>query len=176
MRAVFLDRDGVLNSVVFRDGKPASPRSLDEFVLKPGAAEAVDRLRDGGFLVFVVTNQPDVARGRLSEEALDAMMSRLRTAVRVHDVRVCPHDDHHDCVCRKPRPGMLEELARAHGVALASSFIVGDSWKDVEAGQAAGCEPVLLRRDYNTDVDVRLEAQDLDAAVDLILEMTETDA
>ncbi|MBX6366266.1 MAG: HAD-IIIA family hydrolase, partial [Gemmatimonadetes bacterium] len=132
--AVFLDRDGVLNAVVWRDGRPGSPRRPEELVLEAGAAAAVARLRAGGYLVFVVTNQPDVARGRLTEAALKELMSRVVAEVPLDDWRVCIHDDVDGCECRKPKPGMVQELARVWGVDLAASYLVGDSWRDMEAG------------------------------------------
>lgn len=167
--AVFLDRDGVLNAVVWRDGRPGSPRTLDELVLEAGAAAAVERLRAGGYLVFVVTNQPDVARGLLTEAALAELMSRVGAEVPLDDWRICIHDDVDGCECRKPKPGMVRELARVWGVDLAASYLVGDSWRDMEAGRAAGCRTILLRRDYNSDATGGQEVGTLDGAVDIIL-------
>jgi D-glycero-D-manno-heptose 1,7-bisphosphate phosphatase len=150
--AVFLDRDGVLNRVVLRDGRPASPRSLEELALEPHAAPASSALRAAGFLVFVVTNQPDLARGLLTPAVHEAIVERVRDAVAPDELVVCPHDDHDACACRKPRPGMLVRLAERWGVDLASSYMVGDSWKDMEAGRAAGCRVILIGADYNRGV------------------------
>jgi len=166
---VFLDRDGVLNEVVWRDGAPASPREEAEFVLREEAVGAVARLRAAGYRVFVVTNQPDVARGRLAPARLDAMHALLRSRVEIDDERVCPHDDAAGCECRKPRPGMLTELAGAWAVELAESFLVGDSWRDVAAGRAAGCRTVLLRRSYNEGVEADRVVDTLEEAADWIL-------
>lgn len=168
-RAVFLDRDGVLNAVVLRDGRPASPRTPDELVVEAGAAAAVRRLRERGYLVFAVTNQPDVARGLLTEAALAELMSRVEAEIPLDDWRSCIHDDVDRCECRKPRPGMVQGLARAWGVDLAASYLVGDSWKDMEAGRAAGCRTILLRRDYNSEATGGQEVGTLDEAVDIIL-------
>ena len=143
-RAVFLDRDGVLNELVPRDGGPGSPWLPGEFRVAPGAADAVRRLRERGWLVFVVTNQPEVARGRIRPADLEAMHAALRAAVPVDDVAVCPHDDASGCECRKPRPGLVRGLAARHGVDLARSFLVGDTWRDVGAGRAAGCRTIRL--------------------------------
>jgi D-glycero-D-manno-heptose 1,7-bisphosphate phosphatase len=169
VRAVFLDRDGVLNRVVPRDGRPGSPRSLDELALEPAAARAAAALREGGFLVFVVTNQPDLARGLLDPAVHDAIMARVREAIEPHELVACPHDDGADCECRKPRPGMLRELAARWRVDLASSYMVGDSWKDVEAGRAAGCRAILIRTDYNQDVDADHVVSSLAEATDVML-------
>jgi D-glycero-D-manno-heptose 1,7-bisphosphate phosphatase len=142
--AVFLDRDGVLNELVDRDGARASPRRLADFRLVPGAADGVRRLRAAGSRVFVVTNQPDVARGLLGAAELERMNRELVSAVGVDELMVCHHDDADGCACRKPMPGMLSALAAKWDVDLAHSFIVGDSWKDVEAGRRVGCRSVLI--------------------------------
>jgi D-glycero-D-manno-heptose 1,7-bisphosphate phosphatase len=147
--AVFLDRDGVLNELVMRDGVPVSPRRAEDFVITAGAAVAVGRLREAGFAVFVVSNQPDLARGLLERREHDRMMAFLRTVIPLDDVACCPHDDRDQCSCRKPQPGMLLDLAERHGVDLRRSVLVGDSSKDMEAGRRAGCRTILLSRDYN---------------------------
>jgi D-glycero-D-manno-heptose 1,7-bisphosphate phosphatase len=143
-RAVFLDRDGVLNEMVRRDGERGSPRRVEEFRVVAGAPAAVARLRARGFVVFVVTNQPDLARGRVTPSEMDRIMSRLLSVVALDDVALCPHDDADACTCRKPKPGMLQALAERWQVDLGESFMVGDTWKDVAAGRAAGCRTVLI--------------------------------
>jgi D-glycero-D-manno-heptose 1,7-bisphosphate phosphatase len=167
--AVFLDRDGVLNHTIERDGRPGSPRSLAEFVLFNDVSAAVAALKESGFGVFVVTNQPDVARGLLPEPLLDAMMAELSRQVPEDDWRACRHDEGDGCACRKPRPGMLEELAALWGVALDRSYMVGDAWRDIGAGQAAGCRTILLRRDYNESVTADHETDTLSGAAAWIL-------
>jgi D-glycero-D-manno-heptose 1,7-bisphosphate phosphatase len=166
--AVFLDRDGVLNEVVWRNARPASPRVLEELVLVADLG-ALRRLRVAGLRIFVVTNQPDVARGLLDRRALLAMMARVRAATEADDVRCCVHDDEDGCACRKPRPGMLHDLAKQWSVDLASSYMVGDSWRDIEAGRAAGCRTLLLHRPYNAGVTADLGADTLGGAVDAVL-------
>jgi D-glycero-D-manno-heptose 1,7-bisphosphate phosphatase len=166
--AVFLDRDGVLNEIVERDGQPGSPRSLPEFRIVPDLAH-IQRLRAAGMLIFVVTNQPDVARGLVGRPEVAAMMARLAERMPMDDYRVCEHDDADDCGCRKPRPGMLLELAHHWRVDLNRSYMVGDMWRDVEAARAAGCRSVLLRRPYNAGIDADAEAATLAEAVDIIL-------
>jgi D-glycero-D-manno-heptose 1,7-bisphosphate phosphatase len=146
--AVFLDRDGVLNRVLIRDGMPFGPMTLAEFVLVEGAAGDVRRLKDAGYTVIVATNQPELARGRLERAALDAMHARLRAEVPVDAIFVCPHDDADRCACRKPQPGLLLSAAREHGIDLPRSYMVGDRWRDVEAGKGAGCRTVLVEMGY----------------------------
>jgi D-glycero-D-manno-heptose 1,7-bisphosphate phosphatase len=145
-RAVFLDRDGVLNRSVVRGGKPYPPQSLAELELLPGVPEALRRLRAAGFVLVVVTNQPDVARGTQRREVVEAINAALSAALPLDDVLTCYDDG--DSPRRKPNPGMILEGGVLHGVSLGASYLIGDRWKDVEAGQRAGCRTVLLDCDY----------------------------
>lgn len=147
-RAVFLDRDGVINAAVVRGGKPYPPATLDEFRLLPGVAEAVGTLKRAGFRVVVATNQPDVATGIQSLAVVEAIHDRLRSLLPVDAVRVCYHAEGGGCDCRKPRPGMLTAEARESSIDLARSYMVGDRWRDVGAGRAAGCATVLIGDGY----------------------------
>jgi transaldolase len=146
-RAVFLDRDGVLNRATVSRGVPHPPSGADLEVL-PGVAEACTRLRDAGYLLIVVTNQPDVARGTSSHAAVDALNRSLLQRLPLDDVLVCPHDDGDACGCRKPREGLLLEAARTWGIDLRRSVMVGDRWRDVEAGRRAGCATVFVDHGY----------------------------
>jgi D-glycero-D-manno-heptose 1,7-bisphosphate phosphatase len=146
--AVFLDRDGVLNEVELRGTSPVPPPSLAEFRILPGVARACERLRDLGYLLVVVTNQPDIARGTQTRAEVDRMHDHLREQVPLDEIVVCPHDDGDDCPCRKPRPGMILDAAARHGVDLTASFCVGDRWRDVEAAHAAGVRAVFVERGY----------------------------
>ena len=146
--AVFLDRDGVLNEPVVREGKPYPPTDPAALVLCEGAREALEALRRSGFVLVVVTNQPDIARGTTRQAVVDATNARLREQLPLDDVLVCPHDDRDGCDCRKPKPGLLRRGARVHGLDLRRSYLVGDRWRDVEAGAAAGCRTILVDRGY----------------------------
>lgn len=168
-RAVFLDRDGVLNQVVRRGEKIASPRTMDEFILAPGVGQQVSRLRQAGFLVLVATNQPDIARGKMDPAQLELMHRSLAQAAPVHEILVCPHDDADGCPCRKPLPGLLTEPADRLDLDLAASYMVGDSWKDMAAARAAGVTGLLLEAEYNQEVDCDLRLSDLAQACDYIL-------
>src|ERR1043166_901 len=124
-RAVFLDRDGVINRPVIRDNKPYPPVSVDEFELLPGVPEACARLKQAGFLLVVATNQPDIGRGTLSREIVDAIHAEMRRALPIDRVEVCAHPGKGlgpECDCRKPRPGMLLRAAKDLGVDLARSW------------------------------------------------------
>ena len=147
-RAVFLDRDGVINRAVVRAGRPYPPDSLKDLEILPGVPEALARLREAGFVNVIVTNQPDVANGRQQREVVEAMHEFLLSRFPVDAVKVCYHVDADNCACRKPRPGMLLEAAGELGIDLAASFMVGDRWRDVAAGQAAGCKCFFLDYGY----------------------------
>jgi D-glycero-D-manno-heptose 1,7-bisphosphate phosphatase len=167
--AIFLDRDGVLNEVVERDGAPGSPRTVAELSLVPDIRR-VQELGAAGLNVFVITNQPDVARGHTPPEVLDAMMQIISAEVPVADYRACVHEDADDCACRKPRPGMILDLAQRWDVDLERSFVIGDMWRDVGAARAAGCRSILIRRPWNDGVTADAEVGSLGEAVDLVLE------
>ncbi len=139
-RAVFLDRDGVINRSLVRDGKPYAPTLVSEFELLPGVPAALSRLRRHGFLNIVVTNQPDVATGKQRCEDIDALHERLKAELAIDAIKVCGHIDADDCACRKPKPGLMLEAAREFNIDLGASFMVGDRWRDVAAGQHAGCK------------------------------------
>ncbi len=148
-RAVFLDRDGVLNRAPVHLGRPVSVSGIEEVEVLPGVAEACANLREGGFALIVVTNQPDVARGRMSRDAVEAIHDFLRRRLPIQDIHVCYHDDADGCECRKPKPGMLLAAARDLGIDLARGFMIGDRWRDIEAGRRAGCRTIFI--DYHYD-------------------------
>ena len=148
-RAVFLDRDGVINRCEVRQGKPYAPRSARDFRLLPGASAAVQALKSAGLLVVVVTNQPDIANGLVSASEVGAMHDKLRDALPIDDIRICPHGQSAGCACRKPQPGMLLEAARDLNIDLERSFLVGDRRGDIIAGQAVGCYTLFIDRRYS---------------------------
>jgi D-glycero-D-manno-heptose 1,7-bisphosphate phosphatase len=146
--AVFLDRDGVLNEPIVRDGRPLPPTSVDEVVIRDGVHEACRRLSDAGLLLIVVTNQPDIARRTTTREEVDAINQHLTDELGLDSVYVCAHDDADACGCRKPAPGLLLAAAADVGVDLTRSVMVGDRWRDIEAGKRAGATTVWVRSDY----------------------------
>lgn len=172
-KAVFFDRDGVLIRPRVRDGKLVTPLSVDEFDIELAAEELVKKLRAKGFLVFVVTNQPDVARGKLDSRVLENMHKRLWEALGGKDILngiyVCPHDDQDNCDCRKPKPGMLLRAAGEWDLDLKKSFIIGDHARDIGAGEAAGCTSILIHRNYNQGTAADEVADDLEDAVRRVL-------
>lgn len=147
-RAVFLDRDGVINRAVVRDGKPFPPSGLDELELLPQTALSLLDLKAHGFDLYVITNQPDVARGNQKREVIEAIHERIASTLPIDGIFVCYHDDADGCACRKPMPGLLLEAQRRHNIDLSRSFMVGDRWRDIDAGHAAGCKTVLIDYGY----------------------------
>jgi D-glycero-D-manno-heptose 1,7-bisphosphate phosphatase len=147
-RAVFLDRDGVINQAILHDGKPYPPSGVDELKIVAGAVEALRDLKRAGFLLIVVTNQPDIARGTQDRAAVDAIHQALRETFPLDDFLVCPHDDSDRCDCRKPLPGLLLRAAEKYDIDMSRSFMIGDRWRDVEAGASAGCATVWIDYGY----------------------------
>ena len=145
---MFLDRDGVINRVILRRGKPFSPGLVKDFKYLPRVGKAIELLRGAGFKVIVVTNQPDVGAGRQSKRSVEAMNRRMRNNFHLDGVKVCYHTQKDDCACRKPKPGMFLKAAKEHKINLKKSFMVGDRWRDIEAGKAAGCKTVWIKSDY----------------------------
>jgi D-glycero-D-manno-heptose 1,7-bisphosphate phosphatase len=159
-RAVFLDRDGVINAAVVRDGKPYPPADVAAVEILPGVAAALTQLGLAGFVRVVVTNQPDVARGKQTREAIDAIHAHLRRELPLDAIYACFHDDADRCTCRKPAPGMLLDAARDLDLDLPNSFMIGDRWRDIDAGIAAGCRTIFINHHYQerqpTAFDVEL--------------------
>ncbi len=168
--AVFFDRDGVLNPVVMRGDVVASPRRLDEWRLEPQVPELNAALRAAGFMTFVITNQPDVARGLMHGDSLDAIHRSLAEAVHLDDIAACTHDNADHCACRKPKPGLVSGLALKHGVDLGASWVIGDQDRDVQTGRAAGVATILLRRPYNSGSGADHVVETLSEAVALVLQ------
>jgi len=171
---VFLDRDGVLNRALVRDGRPYPPTTLEAFEILPGVPEAVRKLHDTGFLLIGATNQPDVSRGTQRREVVEAMNSRLLAEMPITAILVC-YEDGDDCPRRKPNPGLLLEAAQTYSIDLAASFMVGDRWRDIEAGRRAGCQTVFIDLGYaerQPDPDADYRAADLLDAADWILSQT----
>jgi D-glycero-D-manno-heptose 1,7-bisphosphate phosphatase len=172
-RAVFLDRDGVINRSEVRNGKPYAPRRLQDFRLLPGAVRAIHDLKQAGLLVIVVTNQPDIGNGLVAAAVVDAMHDKLRQLSSIDDILVCPHRQDAGCQCRKPRPGMLIDAATKWKIDLKNSFMVGDRAGDIVAGQGVGCYNIFINRLYEeplqTEPDSR--AASLPAAARLIISL-----
>lgn len=167
-RAVFLDRDGVLNEPSVRNGRSYAPRRIEDFKIYDEAPQAISRIRNLGFLTVLVTNQKDIGAGLMAEEQLAKMHAELTRHITLDAIKICTCVD--ECPCYKPNPGMLTEAADELGVDLAHSIIIGDRWRDVGAGKRAGCTTIFIDRGYDEllrdkpDFTVR----DVSEAADLI--------
>jgi D-glycero-D-manno-heptose 1,7-bisphosphate phosphatase len=148
-RAVFLDRDGVLNDVVIRNGKPHPPDTLEQFKISKGAKQACALLRNSGFELIVVTNQPDVTRGKTTFEVVEEFHDHLRKNLEITHFYTCYHDDQDACLCRKPSPGLILNSSEELGIDTQKSFMVGDRWRDIEAGNAAGCKSIFIDHSFD---------------------------
>ena len=170
-KAVFLDRDGVINRAIVRDGKPFPPSGLAALEILPGVAAAMNLLHDAGWLLIVVTNQPDVARGIARRADVESINAHLQKSLPIDEFRTCFHDSDDECNCRKPLPGALIAASDAHGIDLASSYMVGDRWRDTEAGERAGCKTIFLDYGYDEKQPERFDhrVRSLVEAADIIL-------
>jgi D-glycero-D-manno-heptose 1,7-bisphosphate phosphatase len=146
--AVFLDRDGIINHAIVRDGRPFAPLTLEGFTLYEEVGAALEIVNTLDFVPIVVTNQPDVATGKISQKLVEAMHDKILHAYPIKAVKVCFHLDHHGCRCRKPQAGMLFEAAADYHLNLAGSYMIGDRWRDIAAGHAAGCHTIFVDRGY----------------------------
>tara|TARA_B100000749_G_C18176028_1_gene361855 strand:- start:52 stop:576 length:525 start_codon:yes stop_codon:yes gene_type:complete len=147
-KAVFLDRDGVINKAFIKDGLPKSPNSLNELKILPGVKESILRLKELDFICLVVTNQPDVPRGKINKNTVIEMNNFLKKEIELDDIFVCYHDDKDNCNCRKPKPGLLLQARKKWNVDFKKSFIVGDRWRDIQAGKKVGCKTIFLDYKY----------------------------
>lgn len=147
-KAVFLDRDGVINRAIVIDGKPHPPKSISTLEILPDVTDAMELLHMAGWLLIVVTNQPDVARGIIPIENVKVINNYLQKNLPINEFRTCYHDDNDGCICRKPLPGSLLSAAKTNRIDLSSSYMVGDRWRDIEAGKRAGCKTIFIDYGY----------------------------
>lgn len=147
-KAVFLDRDGVLNNAIMKQGKAYPPASLAELTIADDVQKALQILKSAGFLLIGATNQPDVARGTIPKSLVEAINAKLMSTLPLDEIRVCYHDDADNCECRKPLAGLLTQAAKEHNIDLLESIMIGDRWKDIEAGQNADCKTIWIDHQY----------------------------
>lgn len=173
--AVFLDRDGVINRVDVRRGIPYPPASLRDLAILPRVPESLRTLRADGYALIVVTNQPDVARGTASLESVARIHARLEASLALDAILTCFHDNADACDCRKPKPGLLLQAAEAFRIDLSSSFMVGDRWRDIEAGRRAGCRTIWIDGGYleRQAVNYHFRVESLAEAAAIIRAQTE---
>ena len=147
-KAVFLDRDGVINAAFVVEGKPVPPRTLLDLHILPGVDIALKNLQAAGWLLIVVTNQPDVARGKVTQASVEEINTKLSQILPLSDFRVCYHDSDDHCECRKPLPGAILAASRDYVIDLKCSYMIGDRWRDIEAGKNAGCMTIFIDYGY----------------------------
>lgn len=151
-KAVFFDRDGVLNYLVKRDGSFYSPRNFKDFQLVDDAIEIVNCVHKMGYLVIVISNQPDISRGKLALSDLNKMTNLLFEKLNIDDAFYCIHDDDNDTGCRKPALGLFFNAKKKYNIDFNKSFMIGDTWKDVDAAKNAGIPMILINKDYNQNL------------------------
>ena len=173
-RGVFLDRDGVINKTFMRDGFPYPPATLNDFEFLPGIGDVCSAFKKAGFLVVVVTNQPDVGRGLQKREIIEAMHEEIKRHLPIDALEVC-YDANDDSEFRKPKPGMVFKAARAHGIDLKRSYLIGDRWRDIDCGHAAGCRTILLDHGYRETLNLKphYTVSNLEEAMRTVLDGTE---
>jgi D-glycero-D-manno-heptose 1,7-bisphosphate phosphatase len=171
-RAVFLDRDGVINKTVVVDGKPYPPSSVKELEIFEGVDQSIDRLIKKGFEIVVVTNQPDLARGKTDLKAVEDIHNQIRQKTKIKNFFICPHDELDQCICRKPKTGLLIQAKIALDLDLQNSFMIGDRWKDIQAGQRAGCKCFFINFSYSEKLPnpPYIEVKSLTEATKFIIE------
>jgi D-glycero-D-manno-heptose 1,7-bisphosphate phosphatase len=148
-KAIFLDRDGVINKAYIREGKSYPPSNIEEFILLDDVEKALFLSKKMGFLNIIVTNQPDIGTGKQSTEDLDLIHEHIKNTLTIDDIFVCIHRDCDRCLCRKPLPGMLVSAQQKWEIDFRKSFLVGDRWRDIGAAQAVGCDAFFI--DYGYD-------------------------
>ena len=154
-KAIFLDRDGTLNKAFIKNGLPFSPESFNEFEILPGVKESLLKLKKLNFVCLLITNQPDVSRGKINKNVVIQMNNFLKSEIKLDDIFVCYHDDHDNCECRKPKPGLILNAKKKWDIDLNKSYMIGDRWKDVQAGINAGCKTVFINNNYKETKQVK---------------------
>jgi D-glycero-D-manno-heptose 1,7-bisphosphate phosphatase len=147
-KAIFLDRDGVINFSKIINGKPYAPTSLAEFKIIPNVKKALQLFKNKGYLLIIITNQPDVARMKISLENINEFHRVIKKLLPITEIFTCFHDDNDNCECRKPKPGKILDAVKKYNIDTSISYMIGDRWKDIEAGKNAGCKTVFIDYQY----------------------------
>lgn len=148
-KAIFLDRDGVINIPLIREGKSFAPRTVRDFKFYPDMSAILKNLKSLDFLLIIVTNQPDIGNGLVDIRVVEAMHKTINQQLPIDHIEMCPHSQKDECECRKPKPGMLLQSALRFNINLRESIMIGDRWSDIEAGQKAGCKSIFIDRHYH---------------------------
>jgi D-glycero-D-manno-heptose 1,7-bisphosphate phosphatase len=170
-RAVFIERDGVLNLPKVGGQYQIAPRSASELVINRAAIEPLKRLKEAGFILIATTNQPGISRGHISRREIDLMHTLILKTFPLNDILMCPHDDGDRCPCRKPNPGLFREAAFKWQILLDHSFVLSDKWQDAKAAQNAGCTSILIKSPWNGTGHYDFIVQDCEIAASRILQL-----
>ena len=170
-KAVFIERDGILNEVKAGPKHQITPLTLEEFTVNKKAEPVLRKLKAAGFVLIATTSQPGLSRGYQSRRELDRMHEIIRKCFPLDDLMVCPHDESDHCPCRKPRPGLLIEAAFKWHLNLDCSFVVSDKWQDAEAARTAGCTSLLLQSPWIGNVHHDFVLPDLETIAEKILRL-----
>lgn len=154
---LFLDRDGIINEIIYRDSKVESPRSLAEFKIRTDFVKFYNSIVNNDLKLFVISNQPDISRRKMDIQELELMTADLRKKFNFKEISYCMHDDGDNCSCRKPKPGMIQSILLKYNLDKEESLLIGDSIKDINAGKNAGIKTVLLLTDYNKDKQIEAD-------------------
>ncbi len=147
--AVFFDRDGVLIETLVEDGAPIADNNVNSLKFVSGAVEICQSLAAANITTFMITNQPDISRGKVALVDVLAINEVVKKTCQLTENSMCAHDDGAFCSCRKPKPGMIIELSARHNIDLGASVVVGDRWRDIDAGANAGCMTIFIDYGYN---------------------------
>ncbi len=154
-KCIFLDRDGVINRSNVKNGKPYAPLRFENFIFLPKVKKSIHQLKKLGFLVILITNQPDISKKKLKISTLDKMNDKIYRNLDVDDIFFCIHSSEDNCNCRKPKTGMLLESQKKYNINLNKSFMIGDRKKDIDSGIKAGCKTIFINRNYNEERPTR---------------------
>jgi len=171
-KAIFLDRDGVLNKAIVRNRKPYPPSTIDELEILEGVYEGIQLLKHSGYKLIVITNQPDVARGLTTIEKVNEINNRIIQLLNVDEIICCFHDDSENCECRKPKPGMILEAVKKWEIDLSVSYLIGDRWRDIQTAKNIGLSSILIKYDYDEKkINANFECNNLEEAANFILKI-----
>lgn len=149
MKNLFLDRDGIINEIVIRENKIGSPRAVKEFKIRKEFFNFYTKIQSLNLNLFVVSNQPDIARKLMSQNVLNQINKILAQHFIFKEICYCTHDNSNNCLCRKPKPGLINKLIKKYNLKKEDSIIIGDNYKDIFAGQNAKISTAFLSTSYN---------------------------
>ncbi len=167
-KAIFFDRDGVLNKLVKRDGGYYSPLYFKNFQINDEAKSITNDLKKLNYLNIVISNQPEIARNRMKLSELEMMTEHLKKEIFIDDIFYCTHDDNSNCLCRKPKTGLFLDAQKKWNIDLQESFFVGDTWRDLDAGKKMDLKTIILENNCNYDLKCDIKIKKLNDLLSII--------